>query len=284
VKISEEIAGDSIYVESPTDITTNYNRSEKLLTITNKAVYNDFTRPIYINLYRDDPYKLQRRMLIGKLAVVGRPLLDNIINVQIVYFASDTTSCKNTVNIQKLQTLLDSHSMNQSFAKFTVLPNIVYMKDTLVGAIRADYGQAYRAISRECGKRQMMLTNIQPLKTVYIVMTDLQFIISGNNDETVERGGGVMNNYNLAIMWLINNTQEDKEKMIIHEIGHSLGLNDIFKDVELGGHPDNPIPKKNLTKANYMDYYIQRRMFFRKQIELMIDNLKENQESDEVNL
>jgi hypothetical protein len=284
VKISEEIEGDNIYVESPAKMKANYDRSNNQLTIENNGLNNDFGNPAYVSLYWTDKYKLQKEIRIGKVAVVGRPSFKNKIAIQIVYFASDSIRLKNTVNIERLKTLLNSNSLNQAFVQFEILPNIIYMRDTLGGAIRAKYDQAYRAIYRECGKRQMILTNIQPLKTVYIVMTELQFIISGNNDVAVERGGGVMDNYNLVIMWLINNTKEDKEKMIIHEIGHSLGLSDVFKDVELGGHPDNPIPKKNLTKANYMDYYIQRRMFFRRQIDVIINNLERNQKSNEANL
>jgi hypothetical protein len=59
---------------------------------------------------------------------------------------------------------------------------------------------------------------------------------------------------------LKNKFNENKENLIIHEIGHTLGLSDVFKDVEYG-HPDNPVPNTKLTRSNYMDYYIQRKMF-----------------------
>ena len=68
-------------------------------------------------------------------------------------------------------------------------------------------------------------------------------------------------------------TKEDKEKLIIHEIGHSLGLLDVHKDPELGGNINAPTPNKNLTRSNYMDYFIDRKMYFKTQIETIINNL-----------
>jgi predicted Zn-dependent protease len=266
VKISEEIAGDSIYVESPTDITTNYNRSEKLLTITNIALDNDFANPAYINLYRDDPYKLQRRMLIGKLAVVGRPRFESIINVQIVYFASDTAHVKNMVNPTRLQNLLNSNSLNQSFVHFAVLPKIIRIKDSLNNDAKGKTYDAYIAIQQICKDEGMVITRNQHPTTVYVVLTDLKFS-STDGDKISEIGGGVMSNNNLAIMWTIENRAQDKEKLIIHEIGHTLGLQDVFNDNGLG------LPSAGFSRHNYMDYNIVRNMFFKTQIKTIIDNL-----------
>jgi hypothetical protein len=277
VKVSEEIEGDSIYATSSTQsIRNNYIREKNnnRLIITNGDLMNLFTNPEYIHFYRTDKYKLQEDMLIGKLAVVGRPWFQNEVDIQIIYFVSDSIRFKNPINMDRLRTLLNSNSLNQAFVHFNVLPNIIYMRDTIGSTNRTKLNLALGAILREFQKRKIIFTNVQPLTTVYIMMTELQFTASENNDETIERGGGVMDNYNLVIMWLLNNAKEDKEKMIIHEIGHTLGLKDVFKDVELGGHDKNPTPtsNKNWTKSNYMDYYIQRKMFFKTQINTILDN------------
>jgi hypothetical protein len=273
VDISKEIEGDSIYVESTlTNVIANYNRQQKQLTITNNSLNNDFSKPEYINFYRDDENKLQKRMLIGRCAIVGRPLFSKTINVQIVYFSADTTKVKNTINTTRLQNLLNSNSLNQSFARFVVLPNVINVKDTLNSVVRADYRKAYESILRICAKKGMMFTMDQHPTTVYIVMTELQFTKSENNGITEERGGGVMDNSNLAVMWTISNSSEDKEKLIIHEIGHTLGLSDAFNDNALGN------PPKKFSRHNYMDYDIVRKMFFKTQMGTIINNLKKGED------
>jgi len=60
---------------------------------------------------------------------------------------------------------------------------------------------------------------------------------------------------------------------VIHEIGHTLGLYDVFRDTQLGGRPDAPTPQSSLTRSNYMDYFVQKRMFFKTQINTIIKNL-----------
>ena len=73
-------------------------------------------------------------------------------------------------------------------------------------------------------------------------------------------------------MWYIDNlTEEDKGKLVAHEVGHILGLHDTFKDTVLG----NPPPPKKFSRANYMDYFINRKMFFKTQIQMIINNLEE---------
>jgi hypothetical protein len=87
------------------------------------------------------------------------------------------------------------------------------------------------------------------------------------------KGGGVgiddktNNSKNLVVMWLVENSAEDKEKAVIHEIGHTLGLKDVFNDGKLGR------PAAKFSRHNYMDYNIIRKMFFKTQIETIIDNL-----------
>jgi predicted Zn-dependent protease len=206
-------------------------------------------------------------MLTGKCAVVGRALFDKTINVQIVYFASDTVKPKNTINTVRLQTLLNSNSINQSFVRFSVLHNIISIKDSLNATANTEPGKAYNAILKRCAKERMIFTTTQPPVTVYVVMTELQFAKSDNNGIIEEKGGGVIDNSNLAIMWLIGNTSEDKEKLIIHEIGHTLGLKDVFADDKLGK------PSSGFSRHNYMDYNVKRKMFFKTQIQTIINNL-----------
>jgi hypothetical protein len=266
VKMSEEIEGDSIYCEAPRELNVIYNENQKRLTVINTALNNSFKTPAYISIYRNDKYGLQKKMLIGKCAVISRQPF-NPIKVQIVYFASDTIKPQNNIDATRLQTLLNSNSMNQSFTGFTVLPDAIKIKDTLNSITKADFINAYKAILRICARKGMVFTENKHPTTVYIVMTELQFTKSENNGITIERGGGVMNNSNLAIMWTISRSNEDKEKLIIHEIGHTLGLSDVFNDKTLGN------PSQSFSRYNYMDYNVTRKMFFRTQIETIIDNL-----------
>jgi hypothetical protein len=74
----------------------------------------------------------------------------------------------------------------------------------------------------------------------------------------------------------ISNPNEEMEKLIVHEIGHTLGLRDVFKDEQLGGNPNATRPPSSpWTRSNYMDYIPSRRMnmYFRTQIETIITNL-----------
>ncbi|GHV69159.1 hypothetical protein FACS1894199_17430 [Bacteroidia bacterium] len=282
VNLSKTIDGDNIYVEASSGITANYDQAQKRLTVTNNSLDNTFDNPAYISFYRDDKYELQKKMLIGKLAVVSRKQFSPI-NVQIIYFASDTTRIKNTVDAAKLQNLLNSKSLNQSFAQFAVLPNIIRIKGNLSGIL--DTERAYGEIKTICSDDKGMAINYSNHPTtVYVVLTDKEFKLSIRNDgkESYIAGGvsydkGRRLHNNLAVMWLVENSTENKEKAIIHEIGHTLGLRDVFKDELLGGNPNAPRPTKNSTKSNYMDYYIKRKMFFKTQIQTIIDNLKKGE-------
>jgi hypothetical protein len=269
--ISNSVDGDSLYVETSNGIIANYDKAQRRITITNNSLNNDFAKPAYINFYRDDKYGLQKRMLIGRCAVVSKQQFKPI-DVQIVYFASDTTRIKSTVNATRLQTLLNSNSLNQSFAQFTVLPNIIRIK----GSSNLPYLEAYNAIRKICRGNGMRIVYSTHPTTIYVVLTDLAYKVSeGNDGKEKYRGGGVaydegsgLHN-NFAVMWLVENSTEDKEKTIIHEIGHTLGLRDAFNETELGTQ------SQGFSRHNYMDYNIIRKMFFRKQIEIIMNNLKE---------
>jgi hypothetical protein len=267
-KLSKEIEGDSIYViTSNVDITARYDQMRNILTITNISLENDFSDSTFISFYRDDKYGLQRRMLIGQIAVVGRRDF-NPINVQIIYFATNPTRVRNTVDIPRLQQLLNNNSMNQSFARFNVLQDVIIIRDTLDNRTRTNSDDAYAAIRAICmNGRQHTVGHLA--NTIYIVMTELRF-----STDAGEIGGGVRGRTNLAIMYTTNNTTEIKEMLIIHEIGHSLGLWDVHRDIRLGGRPDAPTPRRALTKSNYMDYFVRHRnMYFKTQIETIVNNL-----------
>jgi hypothetical protein len=267
VKLSRKIEGDNIYAEATSSkININYNKQQNQLTVTNNGLDNNFNDKEYINFYRDDKYGLQKHMLIGRCAIISRQSF-NPINVQIVYFASDTTRMKNTVNTTRLQTLLNSNSMNQAFARFTVLPNIIRVKEALSSTIKVDYKAVYKTILNICQNKGMKYTDNQHPTTVYVIMTELQYTKLETNGIVEERGGGVLNNCNFAIMWSISSSGEDKEKLIIHEIGHTLGLRDVFLDNTLGR------PSVKFSRNNYMDYNVVRKMFFKTQVETIINNL-----------
>jgi hypothetical protein len=46
---------------------------------------------------------------------------------------------------------------------------------------------------------------------------------------------------------------------------------------QLGGTTTAPTPTKSLTKSNYMDYFIERKMFFKTQVQTIINNLKKGE-------
>jgi hypothetical protein len=285
VKVSEDITGDSIYVESSDErITTHYSKEDEHLHITNNGLSNDFSNPAYIYFYRDDKYGLQRNMLVGKCAVVSTQQFKPI-DVQIIYFSSDTTKSrttefKNTINATKLQTLLNTKSISQAFAQFNVLPDIMRIEYTLSDHIKGKYRLAYNAIEQICKERGLIITEDHHPTKIYVVMTDLMYEIedSKGNGKKTNRGGAVGINKggvhnNLAIMWYVLSPTENKERAIIHEIGHTLGLADVFKDEKLGGDPKATTTEGWLTKSNYMDYHIDRKMFFKHQIETIMNNL-----------
>jgi hypothetical protein len=144
---------------------------------------------------------------------------------------------------------------------------------------REDSDEAYKAIQKICTDKGIEITANQHPSVVYVVLTDLTFLVSQMGDGHGQYlGGGVRGKSNFVVMWLVKNLTDDKEKMIIHEFGHTLGLNDVYLDYHIGGNLNNPMPSNSLTKSNYMDYYINRKMFFRKQIEIIISNLKQGEE------
>jgi hypothetical protein len=276
VGISQEIDGDNIYCESTSqDLVGNYVPKTKQLTIKNSTLNNDFMNPEYVNVYRDDKYKLQKHMLIGRVAVVGRQLISRTIPIQIIYFAKDTVKIKNTINSKILDDLLEKHSLNQSFAHFRVLPEIIRIKNTLTDNQKSSVNIAYSVIRRICENNRIKSKYSHNPDTIFIIQTDLEFKSSkeiGENIIIETKGGGVAYDENgihnnLAIMWIVPG---NKEKMIIHEIGHTLGLNDTFNDDLLGN------PPKGFSRNNYMDYDIERKMFFKTQIETIINNLGES--------
>jgi hypothetical protein len=162
--------------------------------------------------------------------------------------------------------MLNSNSLNQSFAQFTVLPDIIRIKNTLNSSQIGKADDAYNAIRHVCEDKGMTITMNQHPATVYVVLTDLKFSSTEGNVIS-EKGGGVMGNNNLAIMWTIESSSQDKVKLIIHEIGHTLGLKDVFNDNALGR------PAAGFSRYNYMDYNIVRKMFFKTQIRTIVDNL-----------
>jgi hypothetical protein len=271
VNLSREIDGDVISVVPDAGITARYNQQQRRLFITSISLDNDFNNPAYINFYRTDQYGLQTDMLIGRIAVVSRPRFRQTIDVQIVYFASDTTNFRNTVDKARLQAMLNSNSMNQAFVQFNVRPNAMPIQYTLSGAAASDHNAAYRAISRILPREGILFTTneIQPPTIIYVVMTDLQFTRPANEGGG-ERGGGVLDNSNLVAVWTVNDriAIANRERIIIHEIGHSLGLSDAFNDEALGRQSEG------FSRSNYMDYGFPKNMFFRTQIESIINSLR----------
>jgi hypothetical protein len=179
---------------------------------------------------------------------------------------------KNTVNITRLESLLNSNSLNQAFVKFSVSRNVWRMKNISTSTY-STHISAYRDISNAlCRKYGTSITFSHRPRTVYVVLTDLEFGASLDAGGVGSDNSG--NKNNLAMMWLVDYSGEDKHKAIIHEIGHSLGLEDVFKDEYLGGDPNaNEAPAYSLTRSNYMDYFIPRKMFFKTQLEEIINNL-----------
>jgi len=278
VDISKEIEGDSIYVESISDkITVNYNRVSRQITVTNKSLNNNFTKPEYIYFYRDDKYGLQKKMLIGKLAVVGMARKPSI-PVQVVYFAKDTTKLKNTLILNNLEKQLNNNSLNQAFLSFDVLSNKpILLKDELMSDVKKDKTKTYEAIQKECEqKKGITITSGKLPSTIYIVMTEIEF-----SDDNGCAGGAVQGNKNLAIMWHINPAKcarEDIYKMIAHEVGHTLALREAFEENQLQEKSGNSfkLPNQGFSRNNYMDYSTSsktliRKMFFRLQMERMSD-------------
>jgi hypothetical protein len=271
VDIAKDIEDDNIYIETTNEIIATYNKTTKTLTVTNNSLNNNFDNPAHVTFYRDDKYGLQKKMVIGKCAVVGRPTF-NPINVQIVYFAKNTNQVKNTIDANKLQNILTSHSLNQAFARFTVLPNIIRIKDDLDKKTREIVGEAYDSIQKRCKKNGMLITDDRHPTTIYIVLTELTYKISEDNDGKGRyRAGGVKGKNNFAVMWLVENSKDEMEKVVAHEIGHTLGLEDVFNDGALGR------PKTKFSRNNYMDYDIIRKMFFKTQIQTIINNLNKGE-------
>jgi hypothetical protein len=271
VKLSKEIDGDSIYVEtSDDDIIARYDKMQKNLFVTNNTLSNNFNSPSYISFFRNDKYGLQKEMLIGKCAAVSMAQFKPI-DVQIIHFAKDTSNFKNSINTAQLQTLLNSNSLNQAFVRFNVLPTIMNIKDTLNGKQKEDYLKAYDNIRDVCKNKGIVITTDQRPMKIYVVLTELKFSTT-DGDKITEKGGGVRDKSNLAIMWSIENTKEEKEKMIIHEIGHTLGLNEAFKET-YANTIDGKGQSGGFSRHNYMDYNIIRKMFFVRQIQIIISNL-----------
>lgn len=77
----------------------------------------------------------------------------------------------------------------------------------------------------------------------------------------------------ISVVLLLVNSKEDKEKMIIHEIGHTLGLNEAFRE-NYANTIDGKGQSQGFSRHNYMDYNITRKMFFIRQIQTIINNLK----------
>jgi hypothetical protein len=271
VKLSKEIEGDSIYVKTSNNkITVRYDQIQKRIFITNNTLSNTFDNLVYISFYRNDKYGLQKDMLIGKCAVVSMAQFKPI-DVQIIHFAKDTVKFKNSINKIRLQTLLNSNSLNQAFALFNVLPTIMNIKDTLNSQQKEDYIKAYENIQKVCKSKGIVVTTDQHPTKIYIVLTELKFSTT-DGDKITEKGGGVQGKSNFAIMWSIENSKEDKEKMIIHEIGHTLGLNEAFTE-NYANTMDGKRQSAGFSRHNYMDYNITRKMFFLKQIQTIINNL-----------
>jgi hypothetical protein len=104
-------------------------------------------------------------------------------------------------------------------------------------------------------------------------MTDIEFVDDNGNCA----GGGVLGKQNLAIMWNITQcNSEDTYKMIAHEIGHTLGLEEAFMEnkLQINSGGNFKFPEIGFSRHNYMDYSTQyktlvRNMFFRLQLERM---------------
>jgi hypothetical protein len=265
-EISKTIDGDNIYLETSKNLTANYDRAQNRLSVTNNNLDNSFVKPVYIYFYRDDKYELQKRMLIGKLAVVGMER-KKAIDVQVIYFAKDSTKIKNKLDLDKLKTQLNDKSLNQAFLSYNILPNPVILKDDLSNSVKNDKIATYRAIMAQC--------NVN-FNTVYVVMTEIEF--AGNSGDGCA-AGGVMGNNNFAVMWQVDPTKcakEDIYKLIAHEFGHTLGLKEAYNEPELGTHD------KGFSRNNYMDYSTSaktliRKMFFKKQIEIMLKEIKDEE-------
>jgi predicted Zn-dependent protease len=263
----KEVSGDSIYLES-TSRDINVSLFDKTVSITNNSLVNDFTTPEYVNIYRDDKYGLQKKMLIGRIAVVGM-YKKTPINVQVIYYAKDTTKIREVLDITLLNIQLNDKSLNQSFMSFNAM-NSIKILDTLSNSIANDKLTIYKAIKNHCIQKGLNETIGTLPNTVYIVMTEYKF--KGDGGTGCARGG-VLSKNNVAIIWSIDKSEckdENIYKLITHEIGHTLGLDDVFNDNAIGN------PERGFSRNNYMDYStenktLNRTMYFKSQIQEILD-------------
>ncbi|MDR1739159.1 MAG: hypothetical protein LBR45_00170, partial [Bacteroidales bacterium] len=276
VKLSEKIEGDNIYVVADDGLKPEYYREQDKLIISIKNNFSDnsFDDPAYVSFYRADKYCLQEEKLIGRCAVVSKPQIKQV-DVQIIYFASNLENPANKIDVSTLENLLNLNSLNQAFVQFDVLENKILIENKLNITETSTFDNIYSDVLKACigdiGGGNSVKTNQNPDK-IYVVVTDIPVIQS----DGLITFGGVYRKNNFAVMLWDNVTEGDKYKAIIHEIGHSLGLDDMYLDVDFGGDPFvKEVPKTSFTKSNYMDYNVEKRnMFFKIQIEKIIRNIK----------
>ncbi|NDW11240.1 fibronectin type III domain-containing protein [Dysgonomonas sp. 520] len=261
--IIDKMPSYNYFIESSSlNISCIYDTTTSIANITSINSYNNFGTPDYISFYRKEKNNLEEKILIGRCEIVTMNKQPTI-NVQIMYYKTDTLPMSNTVNPIDLENKMNNNSLNQSFKIFNVNPSIYTFVDTVATAAHLSTSEsAYRRALRGLMVHKSFNPTLHNPNTFYVIMTDLIFTDTATGGY---KGGGVLNNSPYAAMWLIPGvTRNDMLEYIIHECGHTLQLKDTFNDIILGN------PAQGFSRHNYMDYIsTPRKMFFKSQIQII---------------
>ena len=202
LSINNSILGDSIILNSnDARILATFNPIDSTINIRNNNFMSiDFKDHALIDIYRINKNGIQQQSKIGRCQIISMPTIN--IDVQLVYFVSDTTQAQTkvgadslNVNINALRDRLNNHSFNQGFFQFTVHNTPWVIKDNLDSLTRTNMGDAYDSIRVYLQKTKgiNVTSGFRPT-VIYAIMTEPIFPTATSGHYL---GGGVMGKNNL---------------------------------------------------------------------------------------